>query len=65
MEQHLEKLCKLTKRSKSFLIKEALAQYLEDVGDAYIALERLADPKAKYYTNEEVKAMIEAMPDDA
>jgi RHH-type rel operon transcriptional repressor/antitoxin RelB len=64
MDAQLAKLCAVTKRSRSFYVKEALRMYLEDMEDTYIALERLADPHAKYYTNKEVKAFIEAMPDD-
>ncbi len=63
MEKRLNELCKETKRSKAFYVKEALATYLEDMEDAYIALHRMSQPNRKFYTNEEVKAMIEAMPD--
>lgn len=65
LEDRLNALCKETKRSKGFYVKEALITYLEDLEDAYIAMQRLSDPNAKYYTSEEVSAMIEAMPDHA
>ena len=65
MEKRLNELCKETKRSKAFYVKEALQCYLEDLEDLYIALERKANPHAKYYTSEEVQAILEARPDDA
>lgn len=65
MEDRLNALCKETKRSKSFYIKEALMSYIEDIEDGYIAMQRLSDPHAKYFTNEEVEAFIAAMPDHA
>ena len=43
-EDRLKNLCKLTKRSKSFYIKEAIERYLEDIEDSYIALERISNP---------------------
>jgi len=59
MMARLNALCQETRRSKSFYIKEALQSYLEDMEDLYIALERKANPHAKYYTSEEVQAILE------
>lgn len=55
----LDKLCRLTKRSKSFYIKEALEQYLEDARDYIIALERAKTP-GKSLTSKEVLAKLAA-----
>ena len=54
IENRLASLCQLTKRSKSFYIKEAIEYYLEDLEDAYIALERMADPRRELLTTKEV-----------
>ena len=54
LEARLEYLARHTKRSKSFFIKEALEQYLEDMEDAYIALERIAQPNPKFSSSEDV-----------
>ena len=62
VEGKLDKLSSLTHRSKSFYIREAIGQYLEDLEEGYIALERLADPKRKLFTTEEV---LEALEDDS
>lgn len=58
LEDRLETLARLTKRSKSFYIKEALEQYLEDMEDGYIALGRAISPNRKFYTGKEVLAEI-------
>lgn len=54
LETRLSKLSHLTHRSKSFYIKEALKQYLEDMEDGYIALDRLSDPKRTVLTTDEM-----------
>ena len=43
LEEELNRLVKLTKRSKSFFIKEALREYLEDVKDVLEAQNRVHD----------------------
>lgn len=53
----LEQLCELTKRSKSFYIKEALTRYLEDIADQYIALDRIASPSRLLTTKELLKEL--------
>lgn len=53
-EHRLSKLSILTHRPKSYYIREAINQYLEDMEDAYIALERISDPKRKLLTTEQV-----------
>ncbi len=53
IETQLEQLCGVTKRTKSFYIKEALTRYLEDIGDYYIAIDRISSPKRKLLSTEE------------
>lgn len=45
IEERLEQLAKKTGRSKSFYAREALLEYLEDLEDAYLAAERLDEPR--------------------
>ncbi|CAA6801528.1 MAG: Unknown protein [uncultured Sulfurovum sp.] len=40
MEARIERLAKSTQRSKSFFVKEALSNYLEDMEDYYEVLKR-------------------------
>ena len=58
-EHKLQKLCQLTKRTKSFYIKEALDQYLDDMEDAYIALERISQPNREFMSSEEILTELE------
>lgn len=60
LEMRLEHLAMATKRSKSFYIKEAVTQYLDDMEDAYTALERITQPKRKFYASAEVLKKIRA-----
>jgi RHH-type rel operon transcriptional repressor/antitoxin RelB len=56
--KRLEFLSTKTKRPKSFYIKELLEEHLEEYEDKYLALERLNDKNAKYYTTEEVEKIL-------
>ena len=58
LENRLENLAVKTKRSKSFYIREALQQYLEDNEDGYLALERLNDKNAEYLSHEEARKYL-------
>lgn len=59
IDMQLEQLCELTKRSKSFYIKEALTSYLEDIADQYIAIDRISRPKRKLLSTKEVLKELE------
>jgi RHH-type rel operon transcriptional repressor/antitoxin RelB len=41
LERNITKIAKETKRSKSFIIREAIESYLEDYGDYKLAMKRL------------------------
>ena len=58
IEKRLEKLSSKTKRPKSFYIKDMLEKYLEEYEDAFLALDRLNEKNAKYYTTEEVEKLL-------
>ncbi len=52
IEKRLEALAKATGRSKTYYVREALIQKLEDMEDLYLAeavLERIASGKEKTY----------------
>jgi RHH-type rel operon transcriptional repressor/antitoxin RelB len=55
LENRLENLAVKTRRSKSFYIREALQQYLEENEEGYLALERLNDKNAEYLSHEEAR----------
>jgi RHH-type rel operon transcriptional repressor/antitoxin RelB len=43
LERRLERLSRTTGRSKSYYVREALLQYLEDLEDYHLALKRLEE----------------------
>jgi len=43
IEKRLERLARRTKRSKTFYVREAILQHLEDLEDYYLAVQRLED----------------------
>lgn len=53
--ERLSKLAKKTRRSKSSFVQELLEESLEDLEDGYIALERLNDKNARYYSMDDVE----------
>ncbi len=46
IENRLEKLSLQTGRSKSFYVKEAILEHLDDIEDVYLAEKRLEDIRA-------------------
>lgn len=46
IENRLEKLSSKTGRSKSFYVKEAILEHLDDIEDVYLAEKRLEDVRA-------------------
>ena len=54
IEKRLENLAKKTGRTKTFYVREAILEHLEDLEDVYLATQRLQRP-AKSHSAEEVK----------
>ena len=59
MAERLERLADKTKRPKAFYVKQILDEHLADYEDAYLALDRLNDRNARYYTTEEVEQILD------
>lgn len=57
LNARLNKLAKSTGRSKSFYIQQAIARFMEDMEDTFIAIERLENPSQRY-SMDEVKEML-------
>ncbi len=58
VEERLEALAKATGRSKSFYVREALLEHLDDMEDAYLAaanLERVSLGKERVFTTEQLR----------
>jgi len=54
MEARLAQLAEKTGRTKAYYVREAIARYLEDAEDVYIALARLEKP-GKRWSMKDVK----------
>lgn len=54
IEERLNRLAKKTGRTKSYYAREAILEHLDDLEDAYLAMQRLERP-AKTFSAKEVK----------
>jgi len=59
MEARIERLAQSTQRSKSFFVKEALANYLDDMEEYYEVLKRRNDPSRNLISLEELEKALE------
>ena len=59
MENRINNLAKSTQRPKSFFVKEALSNYLEDMEDYYDVLKRKNDKTREIISLEELKSAID------
>ena len=55
METRITNLAKSTQRSKSFFVKEALSNYLDDMEDYYDVLKRTTDENRNLISLEELE----------
>ncbi len=58
IESRLDHLAQVTGRSKSFYVREAILEHLDDLEDLYLAEQRLIDVRtgrSRTYTLEEVE----------
>ena len=54
IEERLERLAKLTGRTKTYYAREAILKHLKDLEDTFLAVERLQEP-AKRWTQDELE----------
>jgi len=59
MENRINNLAKSTQRPKSFFVKEALTNYLEDMEDYYDVLKRKNSKTREIISLEELKSAID------
>ena len=64
MEARINRLAESTQRSKSFFVKEALNNYLDDMEDYYDVLKRQNDPTRNLISLEELENALELHPTD-
>ncbi len=53
-EKRLENLAKLTGRTKSYYIRQAIEEKLDEMEDLYIAEQRIEQPEGKRWSLEEL-----------
>jgi len=53
IEERLERLAKMTGRTKTFYAREAILTHLEDLEDVYLMSKRLAHPEESYSAEED------------
>lgn len=56
--EELEEIAKITNRSKSYLVREAIQQYLAEYADYRIALDRLNNVRDKIISSEEMRELF-------
>ncbi len=59
MEERIDKLAKSTQRPKSFFVKEALSNYLDDMEEYYEVLKRRNDPNRNLITLDELERALD------
>jgi len=55
MENRLRKLAELTGRTKTYYIRQALEEKLDELEDVYIAEQRLEEPEGELWTLEQLE----------
>ena len=58
IEKRLEELANKTGRSKSYYVRKAVLEHLEDIDDYTLAIETLQNP-GRIYSREEVKSELD------
>jgi predicted DNA-binding protein len=57
--QKIDEICKVSERTKSWIVKKALDSYFEDLEDLEIAAERLMTNKSEFLTENELRKQLE------
>ena len=55
----IEKICTVSERTKSWFVKTAVENYIEDIEDLEVALERSQSPISDFVDEKELKKMLE------
>jgi len=55
----IEKICNVSERTKSWFVKTAVENYIKDIEDLEVALERSQNPISDFVDEKELKKMLE------
>lgn len=53
--EKIEKICKVNERTKSWFVKKAVENYLEELDDVEVALQRFMDSDSEFISENELK----------
>jgi len=53
--EKIEKICKVNERTKSWFVKKAVENYLEELDDVEVALQRSMDLDSEFISENELK----------
>ena len=53
--EKIEKICKVNERTKSWFVKKAVENYLEELDDVEVALQRSMDSDSEFISKNELK----------
>jgi RHH-type rel operon transcriptional repressor/antitoxin RelB len=59
IEARLDALARKTGRTKSFYVREAILEHLEDLEDYYLALERIQNPQGESIPFDGIAALVD------
>ena len=54
----IDDVCKVSERTKSWLVKKAIENYFDEIEDVEIALQRLSDPKTEYISEKQLRESL-------
>ena len=57
--QKIDEICRVSERTKSWIVKKALDSYFEDLEDLEIAAERMMTDESEFLTETELKKQLE------
>jgi predicted DNA-binding protein len=57
--QKIDEICRVSERTKSWIVKKALDSYFEDLEDLEIATERLMADESEFLTEDELRKQLE------
>ena len=57
--KRIDDVCRVSERTKSWLVNKAVENYLEEIGDTEIAFQRSLDPDSEFITEKELRKNLD------
>lgn len=55
----IDDICRVSERTKSWLVTKAVENYLDEIEDTEIAFQRSIDPESEFITEKELRKSLE------